>query len=425
MPQLSVAGSLGSIHLFSATDANVTFGNMITGWAISFLAQLLISIVCISYAHAFQTIAHPATLRYNADSKASASITNLQMVRNIDLPEAIVFYGIESMMEYSRSGDDGESSVMLRPGVVRLINECLDVGTAALLLSEEAAADETSVRQLFQSACESSLDANGVSNLQKTIGDDDNQVLHFRALNSHFVCPPAANDSDEESSDDQFDEFDESIEFYNLQSNGKSPSPAFLLDSLRSVHIDPRGFGGSSGFGRGQWVEPRRSPMTARTVVFLAGDWMTNNENEEVEGDKRSTVKDRCAAARASGCRVIYLENLSSDEHLPVSIEDDTDAMSLCDAVIDSFGNDNAREIQPVSLDAISTPGDYWLNPPNPRDDVGNAVAVDEIVEYFRSEREMEDVLSDSECVIASTDAADEEISEDEMAAILADLDAI
>jgi hypothetical protein len=65
------------------------------------------------------------------------------------------------------------------------------------------------------------------------------------------------------------------------------------------------------------------------------------------------------------------------------------------------------------------------LNPPSPRDDIGNAVAVDEIVEYFRSEREMGDVLSDSGCVIASTDAADEEMNEDEMTLILADLDSI
>ena len=393
---------------------------MISGRVTCFLAHLLtISIVCLSYALGFQTIA------YNANRKASASTTKLQMVRNIDLPEAIVFYGVESMMEHSSSGDDDDdSSLMLRPGVVRLINECLDVGTAAILLSEEPDADETSARQLFLRACDSSLDATASSNIQKIIGGNDNQVLHFRTLNSHFVCPPAS-DSDEESSDDQTDEEDESIEFYNLQSNGRSPSPAFLLDSLRSVIIDPRGFGGSSGFGRGQWVEPRRSPMTARTVVFIAGDWVSKNGNDVAGGEERSTVKDRCAAGRAAGCRVIYLENLTSDENLPVSIEDDTDAMSLCDAVIDSFGNDNAREIQPVSLDAISTPGDYWLNPPNPRDDVGNGVAVDEIVEYFRTEREMEDVLSDSGCVVVDNDVADEEISEDEMAAILADLDAL
>jgi len=52
-------------------------------------------------------------------------------------------------------------------------------------------------------------------------------------------------------------------------------------------------------------------------------------------------------------------------------------------------------------------------------------VAVDEIVEYFRTEREMEDALSDSGCVVVDNDVADEEISEDEMAAILADIDAL
>jgi len=395
---------------------------MISGRLICFLAHLLtISIVCLSYALGFQTIAAQPG---NANRKASASTTKLQMVRNIDLPEAIVFYGVESMMEYGSSGDEDDSSLMLRPGVVRLINECLDVGTAAILLSEEPDASETSARQLVLRACDSSLDATASLNIQKIIEGHENQVLHFRTLNSHFVCPPTI-DYDEESSDDQTDEEDESIEFYNLQSNGRSPSPAFLLDSLRSVIIDPRGFGGSSGFGRGQWVEPRRSPMTARTVVFIAGDRVSKNGIDVAEGEERSTVKDRCAAGRAAGCRVIYLENLTSDENLPVSIEDDTDAMSLCDAVIDSFGNDNAREIQPVSLDAISTPGDYWLNPPNPRDDVGNGVAVDEIVEYFRTEREMEDALSDSGCVVVDNDVADEEISEDEMAAILADLDAL
>mmetsp|Transcript_9525 Transcript_9525/g.13639 ORF Transcript_9525/g.13639 Transcript_9525/m.13639 type:complete len:281 (+) Transcript_9525:64-906(+) len=279
---------------------------MLTGRAISFFAHLLAtSIVCLSSALGFQNFANPAKLSYNADSKA-APITNLQMVRNIDLPEAIVFYGVESMMKYSSGGEDSDSSLMvLRPGVVRLINECVDVGTAALLLSEESGDDETSTRQLFQSACESSLDATTASNMQKIVGDHDNQVLHFRTLDSHFVCPPAS-DSDEESSDDQSNEIDESIAFYNLQSNGKSPSPAFLLDSLRSVNIDPRGFGGSSGFGRGQWVEPRRSPMTARTVVFIAGDWVTSNRSsEEFQVEEKSTVKDRCAAARAAGCRVI------------------------------------------------------------------------------------------------------------------------
>lgn len=374
------------------------------------------SIVCKSYALGFQIISQPRKSGYK-NANSAASTTKLQMVRNIDLPEAIVFYGVESMMEYK---SDDDSSLMLRPGVVRLLDECLDVGTAALLLSEDPSSDETSTRQLFQRACDSSSGTISSSNIQKIIGGDDHQVPHFRTLNSHFVCPPPSDNTDES------DEFDESIEFYSLQSNGRSPSPAFLLDSLRSVNIDPRGFGGSSGFGRGQWVEPRRSPMTARTVVFIAGDWVSNNGNSNAtEKEGKSTVKDRCAAGRAAGCRVIYLEDLRSDKNLPILIEDDTDAMSLCDAVIDSFGNDNARDIQPVSLDAISTPGDYWLNPPNPRDDVGNGVAVDEIVEFFRTERVMEDIVSDSACVAVDNDDAGDELSEDEMAAILADLDVL
>lgn len=374
---------------------------------------------CLSSAFGFQVTNVPPQkvgIRYNADN-TSASTTELSMVRNIDLPEAIVFYGVESMMEHSDGDSDGETSLILRPGIVRLLNECRDVGTAALLLSEELDGDETNVKQTFERAWEtSSSDEISSSNLQK-ITEGDERVLHFRCLNSKFVCPLPI---DNEQSDD---EFDESIEFYDLQSIGRSPSPAFLLDSIRSVHIDPRGFGGSSGFGRGQWVEPRRSPMTARTVVFIAGDWVS--KNGYVDNDT-PRVKDLCAASRAAGCRVIYLEHLSSaDQILPVSIEDDTDAMSLCDAVVDSFGNDNPRDLQPVSLDAISTPGDYWLNPPNPRDDIGNAVSLDEIVAYFRAERDMED----SGCIVdvedADNDDVDDEMSEDEMAAILADLDVL
>jgi hypothetical protein len=358
------------------------------------------------------------------DKRSTTCVTKLKMVRNIDLPEAIVFYGVESMMKHI-SGDD-DNSLILRPGVVRLLNECREVGTAALLLSEELLDDETKMRQRFQKAWDSSSDATASSDLHKIIGDDD-QVLHFRCLGSQFVCA-TINNSHDESSNDQSDDFDESIEFYNLQSMGMSPSPAFVLDSLRSVHIDPRGFGGSSGFGRGQWVEPRRSPLPARTVVFISGDWVSNNFNDKSDKVKKPTVKDRCAASRAAGCRVIYLEQVL-DQSLSISIEDDTVAMSLCDGITYSFGNDNMRDIQPISLDAISTPGDYWLNPPTPRDDKGNAVAVDQLVEYFRSERDLEKSLEDSGCVIVENDDFDnddddeDDMSEDEMASILADLD--
>jgi hypothetical protein len=49
------------------------------------------------------------------------------MVRNIDLPEAIVFYGLESLMqpplvEEIDAGDVRKVVFSLRPGVKRLLN---------------------------------------------------------------------------------------------------------------------------------------------------------------------------------------------------------------------------------------------------------------------------------------------------------------
>lgn len=112
-----------------------------------------------------------------------------------------------------------------------------------------------------------------------------------------------------------------------------------------------------------------------------------------------------------------------SDQNL--SVLDDERTISRCDAVINTYGNDNPRDMQPISLDAISTPGDYWLNPPCPRDDEGNAVVVDDVVEWFRAEREMKDAVDDFGCVLNNADIGDDEMSEDEMARILADLDSL
>ena len=60
---------------------------------------------------------------------------------------------------------------------------------------------------------------------------------------------------------------------------------------------------------------------------------------------------------------------------------------------------------------------------------MGNGVAVDDIVEWFRAEREMKDVVGDQECVVVLDDDDDDEIEEqmgeDEMSKILADLDGL
>jgi hypothetical protein len=97
--------------------------------------------------------------------------------------------------------------------------------------------------------------------------------------------------------------------------------------------------------------------------------------------------------------------------------------MALCDAVIDTFGNDNSRDPQPITLDAISTPGDYWLNPPTPRDDAGNSVSVDEKVELFRSKRAASTTASKDVSDNGAEIDEDNGMSEDDINAILADLD--
>lgn len=248
--------------------------------------------------------------------------SRMRMVRNVDLPEALVFYGMESIFdppivsthENDSAADVGvEYVVTLRPGVARILDECREVGTAALILSESNILEEEELKDYFAMAwINSCTDSASQARLQKLM-DGSIPVVSFRCINSPFTLPASVVDDDEgmESAETQF---------YNLRSTGRSPSPAFLLDSLQSIHIDPRGFGGSSGFARGQWIEPRRSPMTARTVVFVSGDWNEAVQyyplmkkipwlsNSSVDSEENvSLVRDRCAAVRAAGCRIIYL----------------------------------------------------------------------------------------------------------------------
>ena len=287
--------------------------------------------------------------------------------------------GEETIYDPASAEKDGGGATF-RPGIARILLECKDIGTAALLLTENESDDEATAKSRLVSAVQKS------DHLGTDYGDD---LVDIRGIN--FEC-----------------RHEDSDEFYNLKSSGLSPSPAFLLDALRSVCIEPRGFGGSSGFGRGQWVEPARNPLQARTVVFIAGDWRAG----------ASTVAERCAAARAAGTRVIYLEELLCDFVL-----DDEETMSLCDGVVDSYGNDDqiGCGVHPISLDSISTPGDYWLNPPLPRDGEGNGVSIDELVNALRKEREREGG-NDVDESRGNMNTVDDVMSEDDIEAILADL---
>jgi beta-phosphoglucomutase-like phosphatase (HAD superfamily) len=151
--------------------------------------------------------------------------TSCQMVRNIDLVEALIFYGNASIFYPIKHQDER----IFLPGVENLIEECKR--------------DETSVIAI--------LDDNDKDLLQREKDDNNNNIVVFKTETS-----PA-------------------------------PNPRDLWDAIHSVKIQPKGFGGSSGFGR-KAADPERSPSPPHCVVLC------------------DTV-DKCRAARFAGMRVLCL----------------------------------------------------------------------------------------------------------------------
>jgi len=90
------------------------------------------------------------------------------MLRNFDLPEALIFYGIDTVLKLepcippttinesenisstntlgteskSKSIISSEYSYEIKPGVLRLIKESKDIGTPVIVLSEHLTMDE-------------------------------------------------------------------------------------------------------------------------------------------------------------------------------------------------------------------------------------------------------------------------------------------
>jgi hypothetical protein len=176
-----------------------------------------------------------------------------------------------------------------------------------------------------------------------------------------------------------------------------APNPRDVWEAIHNdaVTIQPKGFGGSAGFGR-KLADPTRFPLPQHTVVLCS--------NEQ-----------QCRAAIYAGMRVICLH--------------DND---ISDAVVDSL-----EDI--VGLDDIATPGSFWLNPPHARDDQNNPVDPLEVMrQYEQEQREaagaingVTELLQDelhvsTQSEYNSNDAdavAEEEMSDDELARILADMD--
>lgn len=153
---------------------------------------------------------------WKPSARIRKSPASCQMVRNIDMVEALIFYGTNSIYE-----NKGERIFL--PGVADLIEECMR--------------DETSV----------------IAILDKDQDKIDNENIYFRTETS-----PA-------------------------------PNPYDLWEAIHSIEIQPKGFGGSSGFGR-KAADPERSPLPRHCVVLC------------------DTV-EKCRAARFAGMRVLCLTN--------------------------------------------------------------------------------------------------------------------
>lgn len=247
----------------------------------------------------------------------------LMMVRNIDMPEAIVLYGPSVWL------DDGN---VLRSGLVSFIDDCQELDTPIIALG-----------------C--------MDDLKRDSTDKGQSILP-----EFCRCIPASQ---------------------------PPPNPFDLCQALESLQIQPRPFGGSSGFGAQQRADPIRSPLSSRTVVFT------------------STV-DQTRAARLAGTRVIRIDNSSSGAN--------TDDDHLADAVVADF--------EGIWLEDIATPGSFWLNPPQPRDDEGNRVDPEQVIKWFA--HQLQPVERKGVRRWEKTDnpsAESQDIDDDELRRILADLE--
>jgi hypothetical protein len=119
--------------------------------------------------------------QFTAARFSSFHSNNLCMVRNIDLCEAIVFYGRESLFQK-------DSLSILLPGVKRLVDECRRDETAVLAILEE----------------------------------EDFSTL---------TLPTG-------------------LLFVVHKSRQPPPNPRDVWQAIHSITIQPKGFGGSSGFGK-------------------------------------------------------------------------------------------------------------------------------------------------------------------------------
>lgn len=263
--------------------------------------------------------------------RISTSTVQQRMVRNIDLAEAIIFYGRDALFDKNKD-DAGDDDCSFLPGVENLLQECVRDDTKVLAILDSSSSEQQQQQEEELSSLLSSSDA----------------TVHVRAETQ----PP--------------------------------PNPRDLWEAIHDIVVKPKGFGGSSGFGT-KAADPERNPLPRHCVVFCH-------------------TEDQVRAARYAGMRALCLT--------------DND---LADAVM----FDGCWET--VCIDDVATPGSFWLNPSHPRDDVMNAVDPETVMAEYENNnnsnvRGREELSSGGG---GDVDDENEDLSDDQLAAILADMDSL
>ena len=191
------------------------------------------------------------------------------MVRNIDLPEALILYGRDVLFM-----DQLEDSV--RPGLSELVQECHQVETKVIVLlllqhdnqQQQHDDDERKIISLLLPRIDN-------SNSKKNKNNNNPTITVVRV-------PHDAVDNDNDAA---------AATCAVVVAN-----PAALCYAVSRVRVRERPFGGSSGFGRTPVDSSWRAPVPARCVVLVS----------------RSTPQGP-RQARAAGMRVLQIHPCVDD----------------------------------------------------------------------------------------------------------------
>lgn len=304
---------------------------------------------------------------------------DMTMLRNVDLPEALIFYGMDTVIEDNQR---------IRPGVLRVMKEAQGLDVPIIVLSERWSMKE--IGEKLERVDESKT-------FQQLLSDN---LLHYRSSLEEFVF-----EGDQSISTD--DDVSSLYQFVG-KGVGHAPCPAALYDALHTIVIEPKGFGGSSGFGVKKW-EATRVPLPQHCVVFVCStsDKCESDLLDRSDGSG-SISRDRCIAARYCGMRVIYIE----DDDNACTAED------VADGIVKTLGTEHDWEM--VTLDDISTPGGFWLNMMQPKDENGFSVQTETVIKEYVQRRNQESLNEKKPFHLIQNN---EEEDEEELARILADID--